>query len=428
MGIYQLAYGTGWKQFQLNDENVRMVVHPRTVDSQTTGVEAVREALATPIGSEPLKDKVRQGQKVVVVTSDLTRPMPSRQVVPLVLDELVAGGVAPEDITIVFAIGNHRPHTEAEMRYLVGDDIYEKVRCQDSNPQDCLRLGWTSSGTPVDIYRPVVEADVRVCLGNIEFHWFAGYSGGVKAIMPGVSTRAAIQANHRHLVSRDAVAGELDKNPVRCDIEEVADFLPVQFIVNVVLNEKKEIIKAFAGHHQLAHRQGCRFIDQMYKIDIGQKADLVIVSAGGYPKDLNLYQAQKALDNARQAVRPGGIIIWVCRAQEGLGEEVFAEWMQQADSPQAILQRIQTEFQLGGHKAAGLAAVLADVSLFLVSDLDDAHVRSLFMEPFAEVSGAVTEAMNRLGPDAGIILMPFGGSTLPVAASSGQQSGTEVTL
>lgn len=413
MTVFQFAYGNGSKQFTLHEDNVQSILFPRSVEVQSTGTDEVRRALAEPISSARLRNLVHKGQKVVLVTSDLTRPMPSRQVVPLVLAELTAGGVLLKDLTIVFAIGSHRPHTEAEMRSLVGDDVFESVLCLDSNPLDCVSLGQTSSGTPVDIFRCVAEADFRICLGNIEFHWFAGYSGGIKAIMPGVSTRAAIQANHRHLVQKGAVAGDLAQNPVRRDIDEVANFVPVQFIVNVVLNEKKEIIKAFAGHCQEAHRKGCQFIDQLYKIPIEKKADLVLVSAGGYPKDLNLYQAQKALDNARQAVRPGGIIIWVCRAQEGMGEAVFAEWKLQARSPQAILDRIQTDFQLGGHKAAGLAAVLVDTSVFLISDLDDAQVRSLFMEPFTEIPDAITEAMVRLGEDASIILMPYGGSTLP---------------
>jgi nickel-dependent lactate racemase len=292
--------------------------------------------------------------------------------------------------------------------------VYAQVRCMDSDPDDCVNMGRTSSGTPVDIFRTVAQADVRVCLGNIEFHWFAGYSGGAKAIMPGVSTRAAIQSNHKYLIRDESRAGEMACNPVRIDIEEAAEFVPIHFIVNVILDEKKEIIKAVAGHPVLAHREGCTFLDTLYKVEIQEKADIVIVSSGGYPKDLNLYQSQKALDNVRHAIRPGGIIIWVARSQEGLGDSVFESWITTAKSPGEILERIQVDFELGGHKAAAIANVLVKADIFLVSDLDPDLVAKIFMRPFRKISDALDVAFSQLGDGAKVMIMPVGGSTLPV--------------
>ena len=414
MKTFSVGYGEGRKSFLLDESRMIGELLPNAVQIDSTGATEVRRAISNPIGSRRLRDLVKTGDKVVIITSDLTRPMPSRLVVPVVMDELSAGGVRLEDMTVVFAIGSHRSHTEKEKRYLVGEEVYSKVRCIDSDPDDCVNLGRTTSGTPVDVFRTVANADVRVCLGNIEFHWFAGYSGGAKAIMPGVSTRAAIQSNHRHLVQEDARAGEMDSNPVRIDIEEAAAFVPIHFLVNLVLDEKKEIIKAVAGHPVLAHREGCRFLDKLYKVEIREKADIVIVSAGGYPKDLNLYQSQKALDNVRHAIKPGGIVIWVARSQESLGDSVFEEWITTAKSPGAILERIQVDFQLGGHKAAAIANVLMKAGIFLVSDLDPDLVRKIFMHPFQEVSDALEEAFKQLGDQAKVIVMPYGGSTLPV--------------
>ncbi|WP_094550633.1 nickel-dependent lactate racemase [Petroclostridium xylanilyticum] len=414
MQEYRCLYGKSFKKFYLNENNLITELLPNPLEINAVGEDEVKRAISNPIGSKRLKDIVKPAQKVVIITSDITRPMPSKLVVPHVIEELLAGGVGCDDISIIFAVGSHREHTEEEKKYLVGEETYNRVKCIDSNPNDYVHMGMTKSGTPVDIFRVVAEADIRICLGNIEYHWFAGYSGGAKAIMPGVSTKAAIQRNHRFLVREEAKAGDMENNPVRYDIEEVANIVPIHFIVNVVLDENKNIIKAVAGHHILAHREGCKFLDQFYKVPIKEQADIVIVSAGGFPKDLNLYQAQKALDNARHAVRQGGIIIWAGRCQEGLGEEVFEDWIISAKDPQSILERIQVDFQLGGHKAAAIAGVLVKAQIFLVSELDPELVKNIFMQPFTEVTDALEEAFRQLGNKSKVIFMPVGGSTLPV--------------
>ena len=381
---------------------------------ELTGIDEVRRALREPISSKRLSGIVSSGEKTVIVTSDITRPMPTRTVLPVVLEELQSAGVRYEDITVVFALGSHRKHTEEEMRYLLGDDIYEKVRCVDSDPDRCRMLGTTSRGTPVEIFEEVADADRIICLGNIEYHYFAGYSGGAKAIMPGVSTRAAIQANHSAMIRDEARAGALDGNPVRKDIDEVAKFVPIDFIVNVVLDENKNIIKAVAGHYLHAHREGCLFLDTLYKVTIPAKADIVITTPGGFPKDINLYQAQKALDNAKHAVRDDGIIILLASCSEGYGEKVFERWINSSDSPDSLIERIKTNFELGGHKAAAIALVEKKARVFIVSDLDRGMCERLYMEPFSGMQEALERAFSLLGPDARVLLMPHGGSTLPV--------------
>ncbi|NJD01443.1 MAG: nickel-dependent lactate racemase, partial [Ruminiclostridium sp.] len=231
---------------------------------------------------------------------------------------------------------------------------------------------------------------------------------------PGVSTRAAIQANHSRMVMNEARAGTIDDNPVRLDIEDVVKFVPVDFILNVVLDEKKNIIKAVAGHHVEAHRAGCKFLDSLYKTVIPEKADIVITTPGGYPKDINLYQAQKALDNAKHAVRDGGIIILLAACTEGYGEEVFRRWVNNSKSPDDLIDGIKKNFELGGHKAAAIALVEKKAKVFMVTGMDDDSVRKLYMTPFKEMQDAVDEAFRELGNDASVLLMPFGGSTLPV--------------
>jgi nickel-dependent lactate racemase len=276
-----------------------------------------------------------------------------------------------------------------------------------------VHLGTTSRGTPVDVFGPVVRADRRICLGNIEMHYFAGYSGGYKAIMPGVSTHSAIQATHSRMVEPTAVAGKLEGNPIRADIEEAGALCGVDWILNVVLDEDKRIVKAVAGHPVQAHREGCRFLDAMYKVAIPKKADVVVATPGGFPKDLNLYQAQKALDNAQHAVRDGGCIILAAACTEGAGEPVFEEWLRGACSPDDTIARIRREFRLGGHKAAAIAMVRAKCRILLVSDLPDGSPCFGMMESFRDLQAAVDEALRTHGTGAGVLVMPHAGSTLP---------------
>ena len=221
----------------------------------------------------------------------------------------------------------------------------------------------------MDVFRPVRRADVRVLVGVIEYHYFAGYSGGFKALIPGVCTEATIQANHRRMTEAGAIAGSLDGNPVRDDIEEAGALVGADFILNVVLDEHKRIVRAVAGHPVLAHRAGCAALDAFGRATVDRPADVVVIGAGGSPKDLNLYQAQKALDNGRHIVRPGGILLLVAECPEGLGHHTFEEWMRDPGGLDAILHRIRREFVIGGHKAAAVALAMKQAAVYLVSSL-----------------------------------------------------------
>jgi lactate racemase len=411
---FEFGFAKKSVKFNIRKDNLIGEILPNKIEINLINEDEVKRAIDNPIGSKKLKDMVVPGGKIVIVTSDITRPMPSKLVLPVVLKELGKAGVPDKDITIVLALGSHRSHTEEEKKYLLGEEVFTRIRCIDSNPKDFKHLGFTKRGTPIDIFTEVAEADMRICLGNIEYHYFAGYSGGAKAIMPGVSTRAAIQANHSRMIEPEAKTGNLDTNPVRLDLEEAIKSCPIDFIVNVILDKKKQIIKAVAGHYIKAHREGCKFLDIANKIKIENKADIVITTPGGYPKDINMYQSQKALDNAKHAVKKGGIIILVASCVEGLGEKVFERWMLAASSPESLIVDIQKNFELGGHKAAAIAMVLQDAKIFLVSEMEADFVRKIFMEPFSDVQSAVDKAFKDQGTDAKVIIMPYGGSTLPI--------------
>ncbi|HWQ80498.1 MAG TPA: nickel-dependent lactate racemase [Anaerovoracaceae bacterium] len=409
----ELKFGKGTVSFTLPEKNYLGSILPNEVLPGLTGEAEVVRALENPIGTERLSEIVRPGDRVVIVTSDITRPVPSYKILPAIIAELEKGGVRKSQITVVFALGSHRPHTEEEKRALVGDAVYDsEITLLDSDPERCIELGTCGHGTPVDIFEPVLKADRRICIGNVEFHYFVGYSGGAKALMPGVSSRRAIQANHSNMIKPGAQAGKLAGNPVREDIDQITEFIGIDFIVNVVVDENKEIVKAFAGHHTLAHREGCGAIDEMYKIRIDKPADIVVLSPGGFPKDINLYQAQKGLDNAQHAVRPGGIMIWCASAKEGFGEEHFEEWMRNME-PAEMIEEIRKNFILGAHKAAAVALVMQKADVYMVSDLEDELVRKIHFTPFPTVQAALDAAFVKLGSDAGVIVMPQAGSILP---------------
>ena len=411
----EFGYGKGVQEVLLNEKNLMDVLVSNQIPHKRRDEDAVRYALENPIGKDRLCTYDLAGKKIAIVTSDISRPLPSYRILPALLDELAKAGAKEEDITVVLALGSHRKHTEEEKIALCGKEAYARVRCVDSTPEDCIHLGVTRSGTPVDISRVVAEADFRICLGNIEFHYFAGYSGGAKAIMPGVSTPEAIQANHRMMVSPDAHAGKLEGNPIREDIEEAGEICGVDYIVNAVLDEHKNIVYAVAGDVTEAHRDGCRYLDRMYRKNLKERADIVLVSQGGAPKDANLYQTQKALDNAKHAVKKGGTIILIGACPEGMGSKKFEAWLTCAPTAHSMVERIHKEFELGGHKAAAIGMVLEDADIYFVSEMDPDFVRSIFLTPFSTAQEAFDCAMKKYGDNATVLAMPYGGATLPTA-------------
>lgn len=415
MKKYTLKYGQGIVQFELPDELQVDVLQPnRELDALKDPTEEIKRTLKNPTGTLPLKEFIEKEKpkSVVILVSDLTRPSPSHILVPPIVDELLLAGLKEDQIKIIFGLGFHRKMTEQEMEKTIGKDLFQKIKCINHDVTQCVYIGKTKRGTPVEVFKPVVEADFIIATGNLELHWFAGYSGGNKALLPGVCSKRTIETNHSYMLLDGAVAGRIENNPVREDIEEAGKMAKVKFIVNAVLNSKKEIVKIVSGDPILAHREGVKYIDMMYKVKINHKYDVVVASPGGFPKDINLYQAQKGLDNAFHAVKDGGTIVLVAECSEGFGEKTFEEWMKKAKSPDEPLEWIKREFLLGGHKAVGFCKVLKRAKIFLCSKMQRETVREIFMTPYDSVQEAVNDAINR-HKDCKILLMPFANSTLP---------------
>jgi len=410
---FSLAYGRGSQEIVVGGDNRAIVLEPKPSSGNADVATIVREAINNPIGTSRLCELAAPGKRIAIIVSDITRPCPTSTLLPFVLEELSCAGVSNEDIMIVFGVGSHRKHTEEEKEALVGPEIYREFRCVDSDVTKVAYLGETRRGTPVEVFVPVAQANLKIVLGNFEFHYFVGYSGGVKGAIPGVASLRTIQANHSLMVEPNAVAGHYEDNPVRQDIEEAGAMLGIDFVLNVVLDADFNIVAAVAGDPLKSHTVGRKILNAQNMVDLNDYADVVVVSAGGYPKDIDLYQSQKALDNARLAVRQGGVIVLVAECRDGMGHGTFADWMTAGHTPDQLIQRIRDNFVLGGHKAAAIALTMKQADIYLVSSFADEQVKRMGLRPFANAAEAVATALHQAGPGATVAIMPHGGATVP---------------
>jgi nickel-dependent lactate racemase len=413
MTIVDLKYGKGHFEVNVPDKNLAGIILPNELTGVKDEQAEIRRALENPIGSPVLREKLKKGMKVVVIISDATRPCPSYKFLPLLLDEINAGGVPDGDVTVIIALGSHRNSTEEERKYLLGP-AYGRVRCIDHDKHDCRYVGTSTFGNRIEIFKEVVDADFIVCTGNTEYHYFAGYSGGAKAVLPGCASHRTIEVNHAMMVSPKAETGRLD-SPIREEIDEVPKMLEIGFLLDVVLNSKKEIVAAVAGDVMEAHRVGVKYVDRMYSVRV-PIADIVITSAGGYPKDINMYQAQKAMDNSKHVVKDGGTMILIARCQECLGNDVFACWVDEATTIEAQARRMDERFELGGHKASVIAKTAMKCEIDLVSEIPEETVRKMFLVPAKSPQEALDAALKKYGPNAKVLVSPFGGMVLPKPA------------
>lgn len=402
--LYNIPYGNTEIPVDIPSGRSVKLIKPFNLPSVNDEKVLITKALEHPIKSRRLCEIAKHGKKAVIIVSDTTRPTPTAKLLQPLVSELNSGGIL--DITVVFGLGIHRKQTEEEKEKILGE-MYGKVKSIEHDLNDCVFLGYTSRGTPVEIFRPVFEADIVVCTGTIEFHYYAGYSGGSKSILPAVSSKKGIDANHALMLDPKSCAGRLD-GAVRQDIEEAAKILGIDFILNVVLNEKKEIVFAAAGDYIEAHRNGAEFLNRFSKMEI-EPADIIIVSPGGFPKDINIFQSHKALEHVRNAVKERGSIILVAECREGYGNSVYEEWLKYGRD--GVIERFKSGFVMGGHKAALIAALSMKYDLYLVSSLPDDVVRMANFIP-SSLRDAVDKALAKHGDGAKILVVPHGGSML----------------
>jgi len=408
-----LNYGHDSMALDIPDKNYMGILNPKDTREIEDPINEVRRSLANPIGSKKLKELVSSQDKVIILASDVSRPAPSSILLPPILKELNETGLSNDQITIVFGLGVHRKHTEEEKKRLVGEEVYNQIKCIDHDIDNCVKIGITKRGNEVFIFKELLEADFIIATGNLEFHYFAGYSGGAKALAPGVCGRSTISDNHKHFLDPGAKAGIIKGNPVREEMEEIGEMVGVDFIVNAVLNSHKKLVRVVAGDVTKAHREGAKYINDLFRVEIDELADIVITSPGGYPKDIDLYQTHKAMENASFAVKTGGILIVVGECRDGLGEGKFAEALNGKLSPQELIEELKNNFILGRHKASRIAKIHLDSEIYLVSNLADEIKKKLFIKNFNSLEEAFSKAIKTQGEKAKVLVIPYGGSTLP---------------
>ncbi len=348
---------------------------------------------------------------IAIAVSDATRPVPTDAILRTIMERLKACGFEPDQVTIMMGCGRHRPPREEEVRSILDPEGLDGTRflSHSADKGDTVFLGTTSRGTPVNINRDFIQADLRVVTGMIEPHQFAGFSGGAKVAVIGLGNEATIRHNHSLLAGEGARAGVLDGNPVREDIEEAAQLIGIHFVVNVVMAPRGRILKAFAGTYPEAYREGVEFARRSFSVSFRSQCDVVVVSCGGYPRDIDLYQAQKALAHVEPMVRSGGVLVLVAECPEGTGDAQFQDWMRRAVSSGAPLEYFRDrEFQLGAHKAYLTARTMMKAAVFLVSSLPAGLARDMGFEPFGDVGEALDVALTRLGHVTKVGIVPHG--------------------
>ena len=385
-------YGRGQVVLDLPGDKLVGVYEPREMPGVPNLRAEVERALAMPVNSQPLGDLAQGRRTAAVVVDDVSRSVPNAELLPSVVDEIRAGGVALSDITVIVATGLHRPLTEAELDATLGDLPVRIISHRADREEELVSIGTTSLGQKIKLNRAYMSADLKILVGDVEVHQFCGYGGGAKSIYPGIADPEAIRHNHSMMEVEGAGPGRWERNPVRQEIEEVGRMAGVDFTLSVVMNSRKEVVRATAGHVVDAFLAGTRTVDEMYRIEVPEAADLVIASAGGHPKDIDLYQAQKAVTAGRRIVREGGTIAVIAECPEGHGSELFDRWMKEATSVQDIVERIRAKFVMGGHKAYQFAREIAWAEVCLLSALPPGQVRSYFMTPL----GSAEDLMERV--------------------------------
>jgi nickel-dependent lactate racemase len=412
---------------EIPDSRLLGVLNSREIPAAATEEEAVLAALEKPIGSPRLSEKVKPGETVCVVISDLTRAWQHSAVyLPLLVSELKKGGVRDEDIFFLVGTGTHRPHTPEEHKLLVGEELCGRYRVidHDSKAHPMTDFGRTSFGTPVKLNKLAADADHVILTGAIVYHFMPGWGGGRKAVLPGIASYETVQANHALALNPPpgrghnplCRSGSVENNPIHLDMTEAAAMLAPTFLLNVVTAGNGQIGWAVAGDWRKAHEAGTALVDSVDAIEIPVLGDLVISSAAGYPKDINFYQGTKAFLNAEAAVRPGGALVILSACAEGYGNEEMRTILQDFKDSEEREAELRREFTIAKYVGYRTGAAAERFDFHLVTDMAPRLLESTGIK----VSRTLDEALGKVyaahGEDLKTWLMPRGSNTLPKLA------------
>ncbi len=412
-----LAYGRGHLPIDVPDDAV--VITPRELPGLQDEHGAFEAAVREPIGARPLHEAATSSSTVAIVIADITRPSPSERMVPWILAEL--GHVSRENFVIVNGTGSHRANTRDELVQMLGAQVVETVRIVNHNAFDdamLTHLGRTSYGGEVWVNNDYLQADVRIVTGFIEPHFFAGFSGGPKGVVPGIAGIKTIMHLHNAEMIGDARStwARLEGNPVQGEIREAVAMAPPHFMVNVAVNARRQITGLWAGHYLTAFEEGCRVVDEHATRAVEEPFDVVITTNSGYPLDQNLYQAVKGMSAAARIVKPGGAIIAAAECSDGLPSHGnYKDLLRMRRTPQELLDLIEAPgFALYDQwQAQSQALVQRKAEVYLYSSLDPETIRNAMLTPTADIEVTLAEILSGIGPRARVAVLPEGPQTVP---------------
>jgi lactate racemase len=412
----ELPYGRSFQEFAYDTTRFAVLTTNANNDAPLSDFE-VGTAFDSPIASPPLDEIAGSDDSVLIVVSDATRATGSAQVVNLLVRRLVQSGVSPGNIAVIFATGIHRPVTEKEKHELLTQFVVQRLRVLQHDAYDhsnLITLGTTERGVTVEVNRALKEFSRVILTGAIGFHYFAGFTGGRKSICPGLASAKTIEATHMLALDFDSggrragvAAGALDGNAVHEECERVASLVAPALGINTIVDEKHRAAKIFCGDWRLAHRAGCDYYLDQHSVTIPARRDVVIASCGGFPHDINLIQAHKALDMAALACKDGGTIVLLAECSDGLGRPDFLKWFDPRDSRE-LEARLLSGYEVNGQTAWALLAKAERFRICLVSDLPKEDVKLMRMVPVETIS----EALELAGGGEGFV-MPRGAAVLP---------------
>ncbi|MGF7058539.1 nickel-dependent lactate racemase [Brassicibacter mesophilus] len=425
METIKMKYGEGKVDVTVTKKSLLGIIESNSKEIDKTEEEIILEALENPIASARLKELVHPGEKVCIVISDVTRLWQRMNVyLSYIVDELNSGGIKDEDILFISSTGYHRSQTKEEHRMLLGEKLADRFEVIDHDCFDkdnLVYLGTTRFGTPVSINKKAMECDHIVLTGGIVFHLLAGWGGGKKSILPGISGYETIMTNHALSLSPNAGegsnplvrSGNVENNPLHEDMLEAASFVRPTFMFNTIMSANGKIAHAVAGNYIKAHEAGCKIVDEVDGVPIKEKADLVIATAGGYPKDINLYQTSKTLINAKEAVIKGGTIIILSQCKEGFGNDPIKEILQNFDTVEEREAELRKDYSIAKYIGYFISEVARDFTLILVGDMDPELVKRADIKVVKTIEEALEMTYEEKGKNLTTYLMPQGANTLP---------------
>tara|TARA_B100000378_G_scaffold68224_1_gene51367 strand:- start:148 stop:1407 length:1260 start_codon:yes stop_codon:yes gene_type:complete len=415
-----LAYGSGHLPIEVPDDRTT-VIEPTHIDGLADEKESVINALQKPIGSQSLLDRISPATKICIAFTDLTRATPNDRIIPWLLEHL---GGPNDNITLLNQLGTHRPNTREELETMLTPEVvanYRVLNHEPENPEALVQVGTTADGTPALLNRHIVEADLRIITGFIEPHFFAGFSGGVKGIMPGCAGLETVMSNHgaKNIGDPQATFGVTVGNPLWEELRDIALKTGPSFLLNVTLNEQRDITNVFAGDIIEAHKTGCVFVKKSAMQPVEQPFDIVVTTNSGYPLDLNLYQGVKGMSAGARVLKEGGTLILAAECREGVPDgSPLDDLLRSADSIEEILAMLSTPgFVRPEQWQAQIQALVQRRAEVLVHCmLDNDTLEACHLAPCADINAEVAKRLAKLGPDARVAVLPQGPLTIPYLA------------